>query len=58
MILRTNKMTKQKKKPGRDIEKHYTQQQFGIKLRRPADRIEQGKTFCIQVAGDTNSREQ
>ncbi len=45
-------MTKQKKKPERDIEKHYTQQQFVVKLRRLADCIEQGKRFQIQIAGE------
>lgn len=45
-------MTKLKKKPERDIEKHYTQQQFVAKLRRLADCIEKGKRFQIQIAGE------
>jgi amphi-Trp domain-containing protein len=45
-------MPKQNKKPERDIEKHYTKQQFVAKLRRLADCIEQGKRFQIQVAGE------
>jgi hypothetical protein len=42
-----NALTKLKKKSERDIEKHYTQQQFVTKLRRLADCIEQGKRFQI-----------
>jgi len=45
-------MPKQKKRPERDIEKHYTQQQFVTKLRRLADCIKQGNRFRIQVAGE------
>lgn len=45
-------MPKQKKRPERDIEKHYTQQPFVTKLRRLADCIKQGKRFRIQVAGE------
>ncbi len=45
-------MPKQKKRPERDIEKHYTQPQFVTKLRRLADCIKQGKRFRIEVAGE------
>jgi amphi-Trp domain-containing protein len=45
-------LIKLKKKPKRDIEKHYTQQQFVAKLRRLADCIKLGKRFQIQVAGE------
>jgi hypothetical protein len=36
---------KQKKRPGRDIEKSYSKGQFVAKLRRLADCIEQNKLF-------------
>lgn len=45
-------MTLHKRKPNRDIEKNYPQNQFVAKLRRLADCIEQGKQFQIQVAGE------
>jgi amphi-Trp domain-containing protein len=45
-------LTTPKKKPERDIEKHYTQKQFVTKLRRLADCIEKGKRFQIQIAGE------
>jgi amphi-Trp domain-containing protein len=38
-------------KPNRDIEKHYSRQQFVSKLRRLADAIESTESFSIQVAG-------
>jgi amphi-Trp domain-containing protein len=43
---------KQKKRPGRDIEKSYSKGQFVAKLRRLADCIEQSKRFQVQVAGE------
>ncbi len=45
-------MAKRKKRPGRDVEKAYTTQQFVAKLRRLADCIEQEKRFRIQIAGE------
>jgi amphi-Trp domain-containing protein len=39
-------------KPGRDIERVYSNQAFVAKLRRLADSIEQGERFEIQVAGE------
>jgi len=39
-------------KPGRDIERVYTHQEFVAKLRRLADSIEKGERFEIQVAGE------
>jgi len=43
---------KQKKRPGRDIQKDYPKGQFVAKLRRLADCIEQNKRFQVQVAGE------
>ncbi len=40
------------KKRERDIERDYPPKQFVAKLRRLADRIESGKPFRIQVAGE------
>ncbi len=45
-------MTKRKIKPGRDLEKDYSQKDFVAKLRRLADSIEQNKRFRIQIAGE------
>ena len=45
-------MPARKTKSKRDIEKRYTTAQFVEKLRRLADRLEQGKRFRIQVAGE------
>lgn len=45
-------MTTQNKKRKRDIEKNYPVKQFIKKLRRLADRIEQGQRFQIQVVGE------
>lgn len=45
-------MQKQKKKPGRDVEKNCSKGQFVAKLRRLADCVEQNKRFQIQVAGE------
>ncbi|WP_439587724.1 amphi-Trp domain-containing protein [Hydrogenophaga sp.] len=39
-------------KPGRDVERVYTNQEFVAKLRRLADAIEKGERFEIQVAGE------
>jgi amphi-Trp domain-containing protein len=39
-------------KPGRDVERVYTNQEFVAKLRRLADAIERGERFEIQVAGE------
>lgn len=39
-------------KPGRDIEKKYTNSEFAAKLRRLADCVESGDNFEIQVAGE------
>jgi len=39
-------------KPGRDIEKIYSNDEFVAKLRRLADAIEQGDKFEIQIAGE------
>lgn len=38
-------------KPGRDIEKSYTKEEFVEKLRRFADAIENDERFVIQIAG-------
>lgn len=40
------------RKTKRDIEKKYPRRLFIAKLRRLADRLEQGKQFRIQVAGE------
>jgi hypothetical protein len=45
---------KQKKRPGRDIEKSCSNGQFVAKLCRLADCIEQNKRFQVQVAGEKN----
>jgi amphi-Trp domain-containing protein len=39
-------------KPGRDVEKVYSNADFAAKLRRFADAVEQGKRFEIKVAGE------
>ncbi|MBU4532014.1 MAG: amphi-Trp domain-containing protein [Hoeflea sp.] len=39
-------------KPGRDIEKDYPIAAFIEKLRRPADSLETGQRFQIQIAGE------
>ncbi len=41
-----------KRKADRDIEKGYSRGQMAAKLRRLADRLEQGKPFKIQIAGE------
>jgi amphi-Trp domain-containing protein len=46
------RVKKQKKRPGRDIEKSCSKGQFVAKLRRLADCIEQNKRFQVQVAGE------
>jgi len=43
---------KTKNLKNRDIEKKYTSKQFVEKIRRLADRVEQGKSFVIQIAGE------
>lgn len=45
-------MSKQIRKSKRDIEKGYSVRQFSAKLRRLADSLENGKEFCIQIAGE------
>lgn len=45
-------MPVKKEKRKRDIEKNYSAKQFVLKLRRLADRIENGNRFRIQVAGE------
>ena len=45
-------MAKRKSRPKRDVEKDYPARQFVAKLRRLADRIEEGKRFRIQIAGE------
>jgi amphi-Trp domain-containing protein len=39
-------------KPGRDVEKIYSTEEFVSKLRRLADALEAGERFEIQVAGE------
>jgi len=39
-------------KPGRDVERVYSNPEFVAKLRRLADSIESGEQFEIQVAGE------
>ena len=39
-------------KPGRDVERVYTNREFVAKLRRLADAIEKSERFEIQVAGE------
>ncbi len=41
-----------KKKPDRDIEKHYVTSQMVTKLRRLADCLESHTPFRIQIAGE------
>ena len=37
----------------RDLERTYSPRQFAAKLRRLADAVERGRTFTIQVAGES-----
>ena len=39
-------------KPGRDVERVYSNAEFVAKLRRLADSIEGGRRFEIQIAGE------